>query len=69
MRAFLLSIKPKYRRAILGGKKFELRRLVGPRVERGDPIVPYFSSPVKAVMGAFVAGEVYVGTRRELDRC
>ncbi len=67
MRIFLLSIKPKYGYAILEGKKkYELRKCVGSVVRPGDLVIMYFSSPVKAVVGYFIAGRVIVSTPEEL---
>jgi len=57
----LLSIKPKYGKAILNQvKKFELRKCVGKPIRSGDLIIMYFTSPVKAVFGYFIAGRVYI---------
>ncbi len=69
MRIFLLSIKPKYGYAILEGrKKYELRKCVSSVVKPGDLVIMYFSSPVKAIVGYFTAGEVIVSTPEELKR-
>jgi len=69
MRTFLLSIKPKYGYAILEGKKkYELRKCVSSVIKPGDLVIMYFSSPVKAIVGYFVAGEVIVSTPDELKR-
>ena len=58
---FLLSIKPKYGYAILDGKKkFELRKCIGKPINTGDLVVMYFSTPVKAIMGYFIAGKVII---------
>jgi predicted transcriptional regulator len=60
---YLMSLRPRYARAIFAGvKKYELRRLAGtPRVERGGRIVVYVSGNVQAIVGEFRAGEVIEG--------
>lgn len=60
---FLLTIKPKYAEAILSGhKKYELRRLRGPRVTPGSLIILYVSGDTKSIIGEFTAGEVIEDT-------
>jgi len=67
MRVILLSIKPKYGFAILEGrKKYELRKCVNVRVMPGDLIIMYFSSPVKAIVGYFKAGKVFLASPEEI---
>jgi predicted transcriptional regulator len=58
---YLMSIRPKYARAIFSGvKKFELRKLSGtPPVSEGSIIVVYVSGNVKSIVGEFEAGRVY----------
>ncbi len=69
MKIILLSIKPKYGYAILEGKKkYELRKCVNVVIEPGDLIIMYFSSPVKAILGYFKAGKVYVTSPQQLRR-
>ncbi len=69
MRVILLSIKPKYGYAILEGrKKFELRKCVNVRILPGDLVIMYFSSPVKAVVGYFKAGRVFLASPEEIRR-
>ena len=69
MKTFLLSIKPKYGYAILEGKKkFELRKCVSSVIQPGDLVIMYFSSPVKAIVGYFRAGRVFVSTPEELRK-
>ena len=64
----LMSIKPKFGEHILAGeKKIELRKMFQP-VMKGDRILLYFSSPVKALVGEFTAGEVYSGAVEEVKR-
>ncbi len=64
----LMSIKPKFGEQILAGmKKIELRKMFQP-IARGDRILLYFSSPVKALVGEFTAGEVYSGAVEEVKR-
>lgn len=49
----LLSIRPEYALKIFNGtKKIELRR-VRPRLEKGDLVIVYVSSPTKALLGSF----------------
>jgi len=56
-----MSIKPYFAERILKGiKKFELRRKVGEIPERSR-IVIYASSPLKAIIGEFIAGRVIEG--------
>ncbi len=69
MKIILLSIKPKYGYAILEGrKKYELRKCVNVVIEPGDLIIMYFSSPVKAILGYFKAGKVYVTSPQQLRK-
>lgn len=50
--AIFLSVKPKYAKAILSGRKtVELRRTRPQELRQGSLIVLYASSPVKAVLG------------------
>lgn len=49
----LLSIRPEYAEKIFDGtKKIELRR-VRPRLDQGDLVIVYASSPKKALLGSF----------------
>jgi len=61
---YLMSIRPKYARAIFAGiKKYELRRLIGlPSIPEGSLIIVYASGNVKSIVGEFTAGKVYRGT-------
>lgn len=64
--ALLLSIRPKYANLIFSGhKKIELRR-VRPRLQKGDIVLIYVSSPVKALMGGFLVRKVIQGTPKYL---
>jgi predicted transcriptional regulator len=57
-----LPIKPQWAVAILEGtKKWELRTQ-RPSIDAGDVVVLYASSPLRAVVGSFIAGEVVSGT-------
>ena len=59
--AVLLSIKPKFAEEILSGaKRFELR--AGSGIPPGARVILYASSPVKAIVGEFTAGRVFVGS-------
>ncbi|OUL30206.1 ASCH domain-containing protein [Nostoc sp. 106C] len=52
-RVLLLSVRPKYAYKIFEGiKEVELRR-TRPRLQEGDLVIVYASSPKKALMGAF----------------
>lgn len=57
-RVALMSIRPVYADLIFGGKKrIELRRQ-RPRLDSGDVVVVYTTSPVKVIRGAFIVDEV-----------
>lgn len=59
--ALLLSIRPRFADMIFEGiKLIELRRL-RPRVQANDLVFVYVSSPVKALVGAFVVERVVEG--------
>jgi predicted transcriptional regulator len=63
-----MSIKPIYSSRIFSGEKeYELRRAPA-RVESGDLVIVYASSPVCAVVGAFCVNGVTQGTIRGLWR-
>lgn len=65
-RTLLMSIKPRYAEKIFeGSKSVELRR-TRPPVHSGDVVVVYVSSPVKAVVGYFVVGDLVSGHPQEL---
>ncbi len=52
-RVLLLSIRPRFIDGILDGTKtIELRRTL-PRVQPGDSVLVYATSPVKAIVGGF----------------
>ncbi len=58
----LLSIKPEHASKIFAGSKtVELRR-TRPKLNDGDLVVVYVSSPVKAIKGAFEVGRILSGT-------
>ncbi len=61
---YLMSIRPKYAREIIAGRKrFELRKLSGvPPIEEGAVIVMYVSGDVKSIVGEFRAARVIRGT-------
>ena len=64
--AILLSIQPKYAKKILAGeKKVELRR-IRPRIQEGDLVIIYASSPVMAVIGSFIVDHVITKHPRDL---
>lgn len=61
-----MSIKPTFSdRIFTGQKRFELRR-TAVRLEEGDVVVVYASSPVKAIVGAFTVSGVKRGTVRQM---
>ncbi len=65
MLTILLTIRPKYAEEILSGvKEYELRK--GCVFKPGCRVILYASSPIKAVVGEFTAGEVYTGSSREV---
>jgi predicted transcriptional regulator len=56
-----LPIHPRFALAILeGSKKWELRAK-RPSVDRGDIVVVYATSPLRAVVGSFAVGEIVSG--------
>lgn len=57
---YLMSIRPKYSRAIFAGvKKYELRRLTGlPSIPEGSVVVVYTSGNVRSIVGEFRVGRV-----------
>ncbi len=62
----LLSIRPQHAEKILDGTKtVELRR-VFPRVQKGDTVLIYVPSPVKALVGAFRVDKVVADPPRQL---
>jgi predicted transcriptional regulator len=64
--AILLSVQPKYVEKILAGeKKVELRR-IRPRLQKGDLVIIYASSPVMAVLGSFMVDHVVTRHPSEL---
>ncbi|MEH2144540.1 ASCH domain-containing protein [Nostoc sp.] len=57
-RVLLLSVRPKYAEKIFEGlKEVELRR-IRPRIQEGDLVIVYASSPKKALIGAFEVHKV-----------
>lgn len=57
-RTLLLSVRPRFARALLAGTKtVEVRRRF-PRAEAGTTVVIYSSSPEKAVLGTMRVGRV-----------
>lgn len=65
-RVLLLSIRPEYAEKIFEGvKTVELRR-VRPRIDEGDWVLVYVSSPVKALVGAFKVDHVVSGPPQDL---
>ena len=60
---YLMSLKPRYARAIFAGvKKYELRKLSGvPPIVEGGLIVVYVSGNVQSIVGEFRAGPIFTG--------
>jgi predicted transcriptional regulator len=64
----LLSIKPRFARAILSGEKtVELRRTM-PRARVGTRVLVYSSTPEKALIGTAIVADVQKGTRSGIWR-
>lgn len=61
---YLMSIRPKYARAIFAGrKKYELRKVSGaPVIGEGSTIVVYASGQIKGIIGEFRVGRVIRAT-------
>ncbi len=60
---YLMSIKPKYAYRIFTGiKRFELRKWFGLVPPRGSIIIVYASGSVKAIIGEFKVGRVFMGS-------
>jgi len=53
-----LSIRPQFAKAILCGNKTAEIRRIGPNARRGDYVLLYASSPVKAIVGMFCIEEI-----------
>jgi predicted transcriptional regulator len=66
--AILMSIRPRFAKAIFSGEKeYEYRR-VKVRVTTGQKVLVYESAPTSGVVGEFIAGEVLVGRPSQLAR-
>ena len=64
--ALLLSIRPRYVDKILDGtKRVELRK-TRPRIQSGDLVLIYATSPISALVGAFRASSVQVHSTEQL---
>src|SRR2546423_13749915 len=65
-RYLFLPLKPEWALAILDGtKKYELRTK-RPAIQPGDVVVLYATSPLRAVVGSFIAGGITSGTPSEV---
>jgi len=63
-----MSIKPVFAEEILSGfKKYELRSFIG-SIGSGDLVVLYASSPLKAIVGKFVAGRSWTTSFSDVVR-
>jgi predicted transcriptional regulator len=66
--ALLVSIRPRFAELIFSGsKQIELRRRC-PRINAGDAVFVYVSSPVMALIGAFEVGKIVEGTPAKIWR-
>lgn len=66
--AVLLSVRPKFARALMSGDKtVELRRTL-PRLPSGSVVVVYASSPTRALLGTVRLDATHVGTIEETWR-
>ncbi len=64
---YLMSIRPKYAyRIFTGSKRFELRKWFGVVPVRGSTIIVYASGSVRAIIGEFRVGRVYMGSPGEV---
>ncbi len=64
---YLMSIRPKYAYRIFTGiKRFELRKWFGIVPARGSIIIVYSSGSVKAIIGEFRVGRVFLGAPSEV---
>jgi predicted transcriptional regulator len=64
----LISVKPKYVSLIVNGsKKYELRRKC-PKIQSGDSVLVYESSPTMCLVGAFIVGTVLYKSPESLWR-
>lgn len=67
-RSIVLSVRPPMAEALMSGlKKHEFRR-VRPRINRGDIVYVYATSPVSAILGTFTCGEISEGKPESLWR-
>ncbi len=66
--ALLLSIRPEYAQKILDGTKTAELRRVEPRLTKGDVVLVYASSPMKALLGGFTVDRVVDSRPRTLWR-
>jgi predicted transcriptional regulator len=68
-RNVLLSVRPKYANKIFKRTKtVELRRVRPKRLEKGDLVLLYVTSPVKALMGAFKVDKIIEKPLKDLWR-
>ena len=64
MEMYIMSIRPRYARAVLEGRKrYELRRLSGLKPpEEGSRVVVYASGDSQSIIGEFKVGKLVVGS-------
>ncbi len=64
MKIYIMSIKPRYARAVLEGrKKYELRRLSGLEPpEEGALVLVYASGDTQSIVGEFRVGRLVIGS-------
>jgi predicted transcriptional regulator len=58
----LLSVKPEHAGKIFAGTKTIEFRRIRPKLNEGDLVVVYVSSPIKAIIGAFEVGKIHTGS-------
>lgn len=66
MHSLLLSIRPEHAKKIfIGSKKVELRR-VKPKLNQGDTVLIYVSSPTKSLVGGFEVDSIIEGSPEDI---
>mgnify|MGYP001770632057 CR=1 FL=1 len=67
-RVYIMSIKPKYAKAVLEGRKvYELRRLQGSKpLEEDSLVIVYASGNLQSIIGEFRVGKVIVGSPEKI---
>ncbi|WP_440060215.1 DNA-binding protein [Thermogladius sp. 4427co] len=69
METYLISILPVYAHRIFAGvKRIELRRYNGILPREGSVFIVYASGNVRAIIGEFIAGRVFLGRPDEIAK-